>query len=162
CPSHTGNGGFARISTRTSNRGALLAAATTAIAGLLLAGGCRQKMAEQPSPRPLEASDFFDDGRASRPLVEGTVARGHLRDDEVLYTGKSGAEVSEAFPFPVTRDVLLRGRQRYDIFCSPCHDRTGAGDGMVVRRGFPRPPSLHVDRLREAKAGYLFDVVTRG
>lgn len=130
-------------------------------AGGLLAG-CRQQMADQPSYRPLQASEFFEDGRASRPLVEGTVARGHLKEDAELYTGKTGADFVDSFPIRIDRKVLARGRERYDIFCSPCHDRTGGGAGMVVQRGFPRPPSLHTDRLREVKAGYLFDVVTRG
>ena len=140
-------------------RAALLAAA---VLFALVSAACRQKMADQPSYRPLAASDFFDDGRASRPMVEGTVARGLLKDDEALYTGKTGAEFVTAFPYPVTRSVLARGRERYDIFCAPCHDRLGTGLGMVVRRGYPQPPSMHIDRLREAKPGYLFDVITRG
>lgn len=129
---------------------------------LLISAGCRQQMADQPSYRPLAASDFFEDGRASRPVVEGTVARGLLKDDEALYTGKSGAEFVTAFPYQITRTVLARGHERYDIFCAPCHDRLGNGLGMVVRRGYPQPPSFHIDRLREAKPGYLFDVITRG
>lgn len=119
-------------------------------------------MAEQPSYRPLQKSDFFDDGRSARPIVEGTVARGHLRDDDALYTGKVGGAFVAVFPFPVTREVLERGRERYDIFCAPCHDRVGNGGGMVVLRGYPRPSSFHVDRLREAKVGYLYDVIASG
>ena len=110
-------------------------------------------MAEQPSYEPLRKSDFFDDQRAARPLVEGTVARGQLREDEQFYTGKIGGEPAETFPFPVDRQVLLRGQERFDIFCSPCHDRVGNGQGMIVRRGYRPPPSLHIDRLREARAG---------
>lgn len=119
-------------------------------------------MAEQPRYEPLEASSFFKDGRSARPLVPGTVARGQLREDELLYTGKSGGVLVDAFPFPVTQAVLDRGRERYGIFCTPCHDSLGNGQGMVVRRGFRRPPSLHIDRLREAPAGHLFDVMTNG
>jgi mono/diheme cytochrome c family protein len=138
-------------------------------AGLLVAvllpaaTGCwRQKMADQPAPRPLEASTFFADGRASRPIVEGTVPRGEAREDEAFVTGRAGADFVETFPFRVDRAALERGRERYDIFCSPCHDRVGEGQGMVVLRGYPKPPSLHLPRLRDARAGYLYDVVTRG
>lgn len=123
---------------------------------------CRQDMHDQPRYKPLRASTFFGDGRSARPILEGTVARGQLREDPHLYTGKIGDQPADTFPFPVTRDVLERGRTRYDIFCSPCHDRVGAGRGMVVRRGFRQPTSLHDTRLREAKAGYFFDVITNG
>lgn len=132
---------------------------------LLLAAAlpaCRQKMADQPSVRPLDGSTFFEDGRASRPVIEGTVARGHLNDDELLETGMIGGDFSDVFPRPVTRAMLDRGRERFDIFCSPCHDRLGQGNGMVVQRGYPQPPSLHIDRLRQAKPGYLYDVIRRG
>ena len=129
---------------------------------LLLAAGCRQQMSEQPRYEPLEASTFFADGRSARPLVPGTVARGQLRADEHFYTGQSQGVLVNTFPFPVTREVLERGQERYHIYCSPCHDRIGNGQGMVVRRGFRRPPSLHTDRLREAPVGHFFDVITRG
>jgi len=135
--------------------------AAAALAAVLL-GGCRQKMAEQPRYEPLAKSDFFADGRASRPLVPGTVARGHLNDDPLLFEGKVDGKPADVFPFPVTRPVLERGRERFDIFCSPCHGRVGDGNGMVVRRGFPQPQSLHGDRLRGERAGYFFDVVTNG
>ncbi|HEU5179422.1 MAG TPA: cytochrome c [Candidatus Polarisedimenticolia bacterium] len=137
-----------------------LAAAVVVVA--MLSGGCRQKMADQPSYRPLQESDFWPDGRSSRAPVPGTVARGQLREDEAWFTGKRGTEFVNLVPRPVTREMLQRGRERYDIFCSPCHDRLGNGQGMVVRRGFPPPPSLHIDRLREARPGYVFDVITRG
>jgi len=123
---------------------------------------CRQDMHDQPKYQPLEASDFFGDGRASRPLPPGTVARGQLRDDEHLYSGKSGNKFAEALPLAVTPDLLARGQERFNIFCSPCHGRVGAGDGMVVRRGFRHPPSFHIDRLRQEPAGYYFDVITNG
>jgi hypothetical protein len=127
-----------------------------------LALSCRQEMAEQPRYEPLAKSDFFADGRASRPLVPGTVARGHLNDDPLLFEGKIDGKPADVFPFPVTRPVLERGRQRFDIFCSPCHGRVGDGLGMVVRRGFPPAQSLHSDRLRAERAGYFFDVITNG
>ncbi len=125
------------------------------VLGLL--AGCRQKMADQPRYEPLVRSTFFEDGRAARPLVEGTVARGELRRDELLYTGKEGGKPIDLFPFPATLAVLTRGQQRYNIFCSPCHDRVGTGQGMIVRRGYRVPPSFHIDRLREAPAGYFFE-----
>jgi mono/diheme cytochrome c family protein len=99
---------------------------------------------------------------ASRPLLQNTVARGHLDENTVLYTGKIGTNLVDAFPFPITETVLERGRERYDIYCAPCHGRTGEGNGMVVQRGFPAPPSYHIDRLRKAPVGYFFDVITRG
>jgi len=123
---------------------------------------CRQDMHDQPKYKPLQASRFFDDGRASRPLEADTVARGQLGGDALLQTGKAGKDFAAVFPFPITRAVLDRGRERYDIFCAPCHDRVGNGDGMIVRRGYRRPPSYHIDRLRAAPAGYLYDVITHG
>jgi hypothetical protein len=129
---------------------------------LAIFAGCRQKMADQPRYEPLVRSTFFRDERSARPLVEGTVARGQLRVDEQLYEGKQGGKLVDRFPFPVTFDVLSRGRERYDIFCSPCHDRVGTGQGMIVRRGYRAPPSMHIERLRQAPAGYFFDVMTNG
>jgi hypothetical protein len=176
---------------------------------------CRQDMHDQPKFRPLRPTDFFKDERSARPLVEGTVARGHLNEDDLLYTGRTaqattgtnqqaaqsqrpqaqpqaaqpqstqpqtaqqqtgqqqtgqsqpgqpqpGQGFANVFPFPVTKDVLDRGQERYNIFCSMCHDRTGTGNGMVVRRGYRQPPSLHIDRLRSAPAGHFFDVITNG
>lgn len=123
---------------------------------------CQQQMAEQPKYKPLTGSTFFADGRASRPLVPGTVARGHLKTDTHLYLGVVDGQMAETFPFPVTRTVLERGQERYNIYCSPCHDRIGTGLGVVVQRGFQRPASFHIDRLREAPAGYFFTVITNG
>ena len=129
---------------------------------LLLTTGCRQDMHDQPRYKPLARSSFFDDGRASRPLVAGTVARGHLHEDTRLYTGKEGDDPITKFPFPITTAILERGQQRFNIYCSPCHDRAGTGLGMVVRRGLRRPPSYHIDRLRAVPVGYLYDVITNG
>ncbi len=136
-----------------------------AIALLVATGGataCRQEMYDQPKYKPLGRSDFFADNRQARPIVEGTVARGFLRADARLSAGKSGASLVTEFPLPVNPALLARGRERYDIFCSPCHDRTGTGGGMVVRRGYRPPPSLHIDRLRDAPVGHFFDVITNG
>ena len=132
------------------------------ISGLVLAG-CRQDMHDLPRYKPLARSAFFGDGRSARPMVEDTVARGQLRDDSLLYSGKLGKDFADAFPFPVERELLRRGQQRYTIYCSPCHDQLGRGDGIVVRRGFKnKPASFHSDRLRGKPAGYFFDVMTSG
>jgi cytochrome c553 len=132
-----------------------------ALAWLVLPG-CRQDMHDQPKYQPFEASTFFMDGRASRPRVPGTVARGRRDDDVLLMTGKSGSGLSEVFPAPVTRVMFDRGHQRFDVYCSPCHDRVGTGNGMIVMRGYKQPPSFHVDRLRGMPVGYFFDVMTNG
>jgi mono/diheme cytochrome c family protein len=129
---------------------------------LIVCSACRQDMHDQPKYVPLRESSFFGDVRSARPLVEGTVARGHLREDTLLYTGKVGKDDATLFPFAVDARVMARGRERFDIHCSPCHGRTGQGDGMVVRRGYRRPPSYHQDRLRDAPVGHFFDVITNG
>jgi mono/diheme cytochrome c family protein len=129
---------------------------------LIVVSACRQDMHNQPKYIPLRGSTFFTDGRSARPLVDGTVARGQLRDDELLYTGKTGGTPATVFPFRVDEKVMERGQERYDVFCSPCHGRTGQGDGMVVLRGYRRPPSMHQDRLRTAPVGHFFDVITSG
>lgn len=126
------------------------------------AAACRQDMHDQPRYKPLASTDAFSDGRASRAPVPGTVARGQLREDALLYTGRIDGKLARAFPFAVTIDVMRRGRERFEIFCSPCHDRLGSGRGMVVRRGLSQPPSMHIDRLRAVEHGYLFDVITNG
>jgi len=132
-------------------------------AGLALATvACRQDMHNQPRYKPLAATDFFGDGRSARPMIEGTVARGHLRLDEARYTGKVNEKEVEAFPFPITREDLMRGRERFNIFCSPCHSRAGDGQGMVVKRGFKSPPSYYSERVLKAAVGHYFDVVTNG
>lgn len=133
-----------------------------AAACILAIAGCRQDMHDQPKYVPLRGSTFFSDGRSARPLVEGTVARGHLDADRLLNTGKENGRPADEFPEPVTSAVIARGRDRYDVFCSPCHDRTGRGQGMVVKRGYRQPPSLHLDRLRQAPPGHYFDVITNG
>ncbi len=123
---------------------------------------CRLDMHVQPKVKPFDPSTFFDDGRSARPLVPGTVARGHLRLDNHLYTGKVNGVVATTFPFPITRPDFERGRERYNIYCTPCHDSLGTGRGMIVQRGFQQPPSYHLDRLRQAPVGHFFDVMTNG
>ena len=135
----------------------LLLAATLALAG------CRQDMHDQPHFKPLAQSDFYTDLRSARPPVEGTVARGQLHEDNYLYTGKIGNNPGDYMPFPVTEELLARGQQRYNIYCSPCHSRLGDGNGVIPARGFPRkPPSYQIERLRKAPLGYFFDVMTNG
>jgi mono/diheme cytochrome c family protein len=132
------------------------------VAGIALEA-CRQDMHDSPRYEPLEASSFFSDGQSARMPVANTVSRNPLTDgDELLYTGKIGGTLANQFPMPVTAAVLARGQERYDIFCSPCHGRTGKGDGVVVQRGMRQPPSFMEDRLRNAGAGYFFDVMTHG
>jgi mono/diheme cytochrome c family protein len=128
----------------------------------LAAGGCRRDMQDQPKARALRPSAFFPDGRSERPLVPGTVARERATADPVVATGKQGGDFVREAPLPVSVALLARGRERYDIYCSPCHDRVGTGAGMIVQRGYRHPPSFHDDRLRNAAAGYIFDVITRG
>jgi cytochrome c5 len=117
----------------------------------------RQDMANQPRQNPLSPSDFFADGRSARPVVENTVVRGSIQDDS-LFVPKE----SNAFPLPLTAELLERGQQRYGIYCTPCHGIQGDGMGMVAMRGMKHPPSYHQDRLRQVPNGYLYDVVTNG
>lgn len=140
---------------------------TRLVVGLALtataAVGCRQDMHDAPRYDPLEASDFFADGSTARPLMAGTVARGHLNADTYLHTGKdaAGLPVTE-FPFAISRADLDRGEQRFNVYCAPCHGQTGEGNGMVVQRGYRQAQSMHIDRLRTAPVGYFYDVITNG
>ncbi len=127
-----------------------------------LTAGCRIDMHIQPYYRTFAKSDFFADARSARMPVEGTVARGQLHEDTYFYTGKTNNQPGDYLPFPVTADVLARGRERFNINCTPCHGRVGDGNGFIPSRGFRRPPSYHIDRLRKAPLGYFFDVMTNG
>jgi mono/diheme cytochrome c family protein len=153
----------------------------------LICGGCRRDMQDQPKMKPQRGTSFFGDGLSSRQPIEGTVPRGFLRSDTAYFTGKKsgspGAPAAsptpgtaqpgskqantypddvDTFPFPITKEIVLRGRERYNIFCSVCHGLTGNGDGMVVRRGFRRAASFNDDRLRQAPVGHFFDAMTNG
>ena len=131
--------------------------------GAIALSACRQDMHDGPRYRPLRASQFFTDTSSVRMPVANTVSRNPLAEtDELLYTGKINGQLANEFPMPVTAAVLARGEERYNIFCSPCHGRTGQGDGMIVQRGMRQPPSFMEDRLRNAPAGYFFDVMTHG
>lgn len=127
-----------------------------------LCAACHRDMYEQPRYDPLEPSTFFDDGRSARPLVEGTIARGQLRLDDALYTGRQNGQLVTELPLDFSRQLLERGQERFNIFCSNCHGMTGQGDGMIVRRGYRAPPSYHTDRLRGVPIGHFFDVITNG
>jgi mono/diheme cytochrome c family protein len=158
---------------------------------LAVSGCAEQQMARQPAPRPLGESKFFADGASARPQVMGTVARGHLKYDLPGYNGlnprynkwtqavgmvglagtnplgalaldQTESPFVNSFPFPVTEKVLTRGKQRFEIFCYVCHGYTGAGDGMVVQRGFTKPPSYHEPRLQAAPVGHFYNVMTKG
>jgi hypothetical protein len=130
---------------------------------ILISSACRIDMHVQPRQNPLSRSEFFPDQRSARPPVEGTVARGQLHEDTYFYTGKIGGNPGDALPFAVTKQVLERGRERYNIFCAPCHSRVGDGNGFVPSRGFARkPPSFHIVRLQKAPIGYFYDVITEG
>ncbi len=132
------------------------------IALALLGAGCRQDMHDAPRVDAYEATDAFADGRGNRPPVDGTVARGHLNDDELLYTGKVDGQFADEFPFPVTRTVLERGRERFNIYCAPCHGRSALGNGMIVQRGLRPPPTFHDEKHRTQPVGHFFDVMTNG
>ena len=152
----------ARTGRHRRRRGAA-GAASAAVLGLLAVGCFRLDMYDQPRYEPQESSGFFADGAASREAPEGTVARGSLREDRALYTGAlDDSTFTSAMPLALTREMLERGRQRYGIFCAVCHDATGSGRGMVVRRGFKQPESFHDTRLRDQPVGYFFDVISNG
>jgi len=189
----------AKAQRRVARRGiSLRLCAFAGIIALFATTACRRDMQDQPKIKPLRGSTFFSDGLGSRQPIEGTVARGHLREDVEFYTGKKAgaatASVTPAqqqtanaqqpapsansqtagaqqnsfpddvvdFPIPVTKEVVLRGRERFNIFCSACHGMTGNGDGMIVRRGFRRAASFNDDRLRQAPVGHFFDAMTNG
>jgi len=167
------------------SRIAMLAFCLLLSAYCLLSAGCRYDMQDQPRYKAYKESTFFLDNRASRDLPDGTVARGKLKENKAFYTGKvdnpnPNAQVQtttdasgntlvssfpndiDEFPIPVTKELVDRGQERFNIYCIVCHGPTGNGDGMIVRRGFPKPPTYHDDRLRNAPVGHFFDVITNG
>ena len=156
---HVARGALARPVVRTST--ALSFVVMLLVVAFLSA--CRLDMHVQPRQNPLSRSDFYSDQRSERPLIDGTVARGQLHENSYFYTGKIGNNPGDAMPFPVTKEVLQRGQERFDIFCAPCHSRVGDGNGFVPSRGFSKlPPSFHIARLEKAPLGYFFDVITEG
>jgi mono/diheme cytochrome c family protein len=156
---HVGTGAPARPVDRSSTAVSF----AVLLALLAVTSACRIDMHVQPRENPLSRSEFFPDHRSERPPVAGTVARGDLRADAYFYTGKVGNNPGDVMPFPVTKEVLEHGRERFNIFCAPCHSRLGDGNGFVPSRGFARkPPSFHDVRLMKAPVGYFFDVITEG
>ena len=130
---------------------------------LFMLSGCRTDMHTDPKFRPLDKSDFYPDWRASRSLVAGTIPRGNLRADSYLYTGMTAPnQPGNEMPFPVTREVLERGRERFNIYCTPCHSSLGDGNGMIVQRGYRRPPSFYDEKRMQAPLGHFFDVISNG
>ena len=136
--------------------------ALAATASMLTLAGCRQDMHNQPKFYPQRGTDFFADGRSSRPQVENTVARGQLRVDAYLYTGMINGQEGTTMPFPVTMDVLARGQERYNVFCTPCHSRVGNGVGMIVQRGYAQAGNFHTARLQAAPLGHFYNVIANG
>ena len=132
------------------------------LSAICLLPSCRQRMAVQPKYDPYEPSNFFVDGMSARPRIPGTVARGESAMTGFFATGKIDGKDGDGFPFPVTMDVMNRGEERFNIYCSECHGRLGDGKGMIPSRGYRQPPSYHVDRLRSAPTGHFFDVITNG
>lgn len=133
-----------------------------ALAALLAVAGCRQDMHDQAKYQAFERNPFFDDQRASRALVEGTVARGQVEQDDAFFRGMADGAVVETIPLEIDRALLERGRERFNIYCSPCHDRVGTGNGMIVQRGYKPPVSFHEPRLRGIPDGYFFQAITNG
>jgi hypothetical protein len=129
---------------------------------VLAVGGCAD-MKDQARHEPLEESTFFADGRSSRPLVDGTVARGQLREDDAYYrgVGPDGKFIAR-MPVSVDAAMLARGQERFGIYCSPCHALVGDGNGMIVQRGYKQAANYHTDRLRAIEDGYIYDVITNG
>ena len=130
--------------------------------GALALAGCRQDMHVQPKYIPLRESTFFGDHRSARLPINGTVAQDQYGQDAYFLTGKIGRLDGDRLPFPLTLQVLQRGQQRYNIYCTPCHSRVGDGNGMIAQRGYRQPPSFHDDRLRQAVLGHFFDVISNG
>jgi mono/diheme cytochrome c family protein len=131
------------------------------LAALALAG-CRNDMWNQPKYKPLAASSFFADGRSARPIPPGTIARGELNDTDAFHTGAANGVFLDRIPMAIDEQLLRRGQERFNIFCSPCHGLLGDGDGMIARRGFKIPANFHTDRLRQAPPGYVFQVISNG
>jgi len=178
-------GRWSLVSGQIKSRKGMLAFCLLLSAYCLLSAGCRYDMQDQPRYKAYKESTFFPDNRASRDLPDGTVARGKLKENKAFYTGKvdnpnPNAQVQtttdasgntlvssfpndiDEFPIPVTKELVDRGQERFNIYCIVCHGPTGNGDGMIVRRGFPKPPTYHDDRLRNAPVGHFFDVITSG
>lgn len=143
----------------------LLSRVLLAVGAGFLVVGCNTDLWQQPKLAPLDESTFYSDGSSARPLPAGTVARGHLRLDDAFFTGRVNGKYVDQFPIKVTKDLILRGQDRFNVYCTPCHGRLGDGNGMITKRGLAlrRPPAdYHTDRLRKMPVGHFFDVITNG
>ena len=143
-------------------RGCRRVASWFAVSLMIVGGGCRRDMYDQPHYEPYEPSTFFADGTSSRPIIAGTVARGELRADSLYYEGKVDGKDADVFPFAIDAETLETGRERYMVYCTPCHGRLGDGRGMVVRRGFSPPPTFHSEYLRQKPVGHIYNVISHG
>jgi mono/diheme cytochrome c family protein len=137
-------------------------AAFGAMAATVVLAGCRQDMHDQPKFIPLRGTTLFDDGRSARPQVANTVARNQLRQASYFYTGLVDGKEGDGLPFPLTAEVMKRGQERFNVYCTPCHSRVGNGEGMIVQRGYAKAGDFHSDRLRSAPLGHFFHVITNG
>jgi len=133
-----------------------------ALAATLILAGCRQDMQDEPKFFPQRGTSFYADGRSVRPQVANTVARNQLHENEYFYTGLINGKEGDGMPFPVTMEVLERGQERYNIYCTPCHSRVGNGEGMIVQRGYEKAGNFHTARLEAAPLGHFFHVMTNG
>lgn len=145
-----------------SSSSARLVSFAVAAASVLAMAGCRQDMHNQPKFYPQRGSDFYADGRSVRPQVENTVARGQADVSSYLETGMQGGKEGDGLPVPLTLDLLARGQERYNIYCTACHSRVGNGGGIVVQRGYRPAGNFHTDRLRAAPLGHFYNVITNG
>ena len=151
---------------RLSLKGVMLGCSMACLTSL---AGCTRDWKSQPVSmwnesryKPMEASPLFEDGSSARPLVPGTVARGQLRASDAMYSGRSGGKLVSVSPVRITTQVLQRGQERFNIYCAPCHGAVGDGQGMIVKRGFTKPPDYAIQRLRTAPIGHFYDVITNG
>jgi len=149
-----------RLGTKMMRLNKLAMVGALAVTGLL--AGCRQDMHDQPKFIPQRGTNFFPDGRSVRPQVENTVARGQLHEESYFYTGLLNGKEGDVMPFPATMEVLARGQERFNIYCTPCHSRVGNGEGMIVQRGYAPAGNYHTTRLRTAPLGHFFHVMTNG
>jgi hypothetical protein len=133
-----------------------------ALAGMGLLAGCRQDMQDEPKFFPQRGTSFYADGRSVRPQVENTVARNQLHENGYFYTGLINGKEGDGLPFPVTAEVLQRGQERFNVYCTPCHSRVGNGEGMIVQRGYEKAGNFHTARLESAPLGHFFHVMTNG
>ncbi len=157
---------FSELRTQEQRDGSMRSASKlggfAALTATLLLTGCRQDMHNQPKFYPQRGTSFYIDGRSVRPQVENTVSRAQLHANTYFYTGLAGGKEGDGMPLPVTTELLQRGQEQYNIFCTPCHSRVGNGAGMIVQRGYRPAGNFHTDRLRNAPLGHFYSVIANG